>query len=137
MPRFFRNNKNKAEGLASLRGRSGSALILTMFILAGMLIAAMGGSYVVLMGIKAGGVQSDSTKAYYVAEAGTERFLWELRKNGYNYPDTQTFPVDNIFSDTLPNGGDYQVNFTSGYAPPIFEIIGGFQNTKRSIEIRI
>ena len=115
----------------------GSALILTMFILAGMLVVAMGGSYVILLGIKAGGIQAQSTKAYYVAEAGTERFLWELRKTGVSYPNVQTFPVNNISSGTLPNGGTYQVNFTAGYAPPVFEIVGQFQATKRSVEIRL
>lgn len=117
--------------------KEGSALILTMFILAGMLLVALGGSYVILLGIKASGIQSQSTKAYFVAEAGTERFLWELRKNGLVYPYTATFPVNNILSDVMPNGGDYQVNFTNGYAPPVFEIVGEFQTTKRSVEIRI
>lgn len=115
----------------------GSALILTMFILAGMLIVAMGGSYVILLGIKASGIQSQSTKAYYVAEAGAEYFLQQLRNHDYMYPEITLFPANDIMNGDLSNGGHYQVNFTAGYNPPVFEIVGDFQATKRSIELRI
>ncbi len=36
------------------QSKRGSALILTMFIMAGMLIVSLGGAYVVFLGIKAG-----------------------------------------------------------------------------------
>lgn len=119
------------------RTKRGSALLLTMFILAGMIIVAMSGAYMVLLGIKAGGIQSQSMKAYFSAEAGSERFLWELRKNSYSY----TYPSeDPIFSDTLENGGDYNVYFTEfvpGVTPLIFQSVGEFQNNKRSVELRM
>jgi len=116
----------------SLRNKSGSALILTMFILAGMLIVAMSGSYIVLAGIKAGGIQSQSTKAYFAAEAGTERFLFELRRNGY---ETNNITAVSLFSETLPVSlASYNIYFTS-FPPLTYTAIGDFQKTKRSVEV--
>lgn len=116
--------------------QSGSALILTMFILAGMMMVAFGGAYLVLLGLKTGGIQSQSTKAYYGAEAGAERLLWELRQNGwvYNAPGPNS-----VFEGSLPDiGANYKVYFP-GYPPTslIFDSVGEFRNTKRSIEIQI
>ncbi len=112
--------------------KSGSALILTMFILAGMLIVAMSGAYIVFLGIKAGGIQAQSTKAYYAAEAGAEKLLWELRWNGYAYGEISTVP---IFQGSL-TGSEYNVYFVD-FPPLIFRSIGEYQNSKRSVEIRI
>ena len=114
--------------------KKGSALALTMFILAGMLVVAISGSYVVLLSVKAAGVQSQSTKAYFAAESGAERLLWEMRKNHwtYNMPSQDT-PV---FSKTLISGSKYNVYYI--YFPPlIFDSIGEFNNTKRSVQLRI
>ena len=116
-----------------------SALLLTMFIMAGMLIVAMSGVYIILLGIKAAGVQSQSTRAYYTAEAGAERFLWELRRNGCQsaFPSCTLFPSSSnpIFQATLSGGGSYQVYYTA--TPLIFQSVGDFQNTKRSVELRL
>jgi len=112
----------------------GSALILTMFILAGMLVVALGSAYVVVLGIKAGGIQSQSTKAYFAAESGAEKLLWELRQHSWFYSTPST---DVIFSADLPNSGaSYNVYF-SDFPPLIFTSIGEYFNTKRSVEIRI
>jgi len=114
--------------------RPGSALILTMFILAGMLVVALGGAYVVVLGIKAGGIQSQSSKAYFAAEAGAEKLLWELRQHGWIY-NTPSSAV--IFVADLPNSeASYEVYF-SDFPPLVFTSIGEYFNTKRSVEIRI
>ena len=124
------NKKTKIIGGA----RNGSALVLTMFILTGMLIVAMSSSYIILFGIRAGSVQSQSTKAYYTAEAGAENLLWEMRHNVYSYP---SFPSDEyvLFNTFMPlSGANYKVYFSS-FPPLIFTSVGDFNNTKRSVEI--
>ena len=125
------NNFSKSArfGLA----KRGSALILTMFIMAGMLIVAMGGAYVVFLGIKAGGIQAQSTKAYYAAESGAERLLWELRWNGYEYG---TVSANSVFQGNMDTGSRYDVYFVD-FPPLVFRSIGEFLNSKRSVEIRI
>lgn len=113
--------------------KKGSAILLTMFILSSMIIIAMSGSYLITAGIMAGASQAKSIKAYFAAESGAERFLWELRKNSYSYT---TPSGDSIFSDTLDSGATYNVYFVD-FPPLIFNSIGEYNNTKRSVEIRI
>jgi len=124
--------------IISSKNKKGSALILTMFIMAGMIIVAMSGAYVVFLGIKAGGLQAQSGRAYYAAETGAEYFLWRLRKNGYIYPNPSASP---IFIGTLTGTGNYSasysVYFVSSPNPLVFSSIGSYQNSKRSVEIRI
>jgi len=113
--------------------KSGSALALTMFILAGMLMVAMSGSTVILLGLKAGGIQAQSTKAYYKAESGTERILWELNQNNLVLPATSlTNPIFNI----PLREGNYQIYYTN-FDPIIFTSVGEFQQTKRSVQVRM
>jgi hypothetical protein len=126
---MLRPNKLKFKKL-----KSGSALLLTMFILAGMLVVAMSGAYVMLLGIKAGGIQTQSTKAYFAAEAGAEKLLYKLRHEGWLH-DIPSSVV--VFSETLPlSGAAYKVYYTS-FPPLIFTSIGEHSNTKRSVEIII
>lgn len=116
-----------------LRDRKGSALALTMFILAGMLMVAMSGSTVILLGLKAGGIQAQSTKAYYKAESGTERILWELNQNSLVLPNTSL--NDPMFNVPLTEG-NYKIYYTN-FNPIIFTSVGEFQNTKRSVQVRL
>lgn len=114
--------------------KNGSALLLTMFILAGMLIVAVSGSYIILVGIKASGIQSQSVKAYFAAEAGAENILWFLRRYGWEYSLPSQTP---IFYGLMPSSrAEYHTYYTS-FPPLVFTSIGEYQNTKRSVEIII
>ncbi len=115
------------------KDKPGSALALTMFILAGMLIVAMSGSTVILLGLKAGGIQAQSTKAYYNAESGTERILWELNQNSAVLPSTSL--TEPMLEETLGEG-NYKIYYTN-FEPIIFTSVGEFQQTKRSVQIRM
>ncbi len=134
----MRKLKNTQINQPSLMSKKGSALILTMFIMAGMIIVAFSGAYVVFLGIKSGGIQAQSTKAYYAAESGAERLLWELRQNGHEYSDVSEEEV--IFSGQLPSStgsqAKYNVYFYS-FPPLVFRSIGEYQASRRSVEIRI
>lgn len=114
--------------------KSGSALALTMFILAGMLMVAMSGSTVILLGLKAGGIQAQSTKAYYKAESGIERILWELNKDNWQLPDTSL--VNPVFTEPLREG-NYKIYYTNFDPFIIFTSVGEFQQTKRSVQVRL
>jgi uncharacterized protein (UPF0333 family) len=115
----------------------GSALIFTMFILAGMLIVAMSGSYLILTGIIAGGIQSQSTKAYFAAESGAENILWQFRKDDANYgniyKDTGTPLMQGVISENI----DYNVYHTSSPNGSLhnYTSIGTYNNIRRSVEI--
>lgn len=114
--------------------KKGSALILTMFIMAGMLIVAISSSYIVALGIKAGGIQAQSTKAYFIAEAGAERFLWELRQGDTDYDQVPGFVLFQNDTGDLSEGASYEV-FRVGNMGIVYRSVGDFGNTRRSVEL--
>ncbi len=120
----------------------GSALVLTIFILAGMLLVAISSSYVVTLGIKAGGIQAQSTKAYFIAESGIEEFLWQLRKNDYAFWEEERprgipiFVYDLVPETAFGVLGKYEVYRKEG-SNLIWRSIGEFGNTKRAVEVEI
>lgn len=120
--------------IAGNKTKNGSALILTMFIMAGMLIVAISSSYIVALGIKAGGIQAQSTKAYFIAESGAERFLWELRQNGVEYSQVPGFVLFQNDLGDLSLGSSYEV-FRVGSTGIVYRSVGDFGNTKRSVEL--
>jgi len=115
--------------------RKGSAMILTMFILAGMLIVAMSGAYVVLLGITASGTQAQSTKAYFAAESGIEFILWNVRKNGVDYGVEQIgtgVAIEGPHTLSVANL-EYQVFHTGSFHG--YTSVGSFHSAKRSVEV--
>ncbi len=115
--------------------QKGSAVMLTLFILSSVMIIVFGGASVVLSGLKMGGVQSQSTRAYFAAEAGAERLLYDFRHTS-QFADTSQAGTDNIFgTTTLSTGSFYIVNYDH-FVPFIkFTSIGGYEETKRSVEL--
>lgn len=115
--------------------QKGSAVMLTLFILSSVMIIVFGGASVVLSGLKMGGVQSQSTRAYFAAEAGAERLLYDFRHTS-QFADTSQAGTDNIFgTTTLSTGSFYIVNYDH-FVPFIkFTSIGSYEETKRSVEL--
>ncbi|QQG53040.1 MAG: hypothetical protein HY931_02290 [Candidatus Falkowbacteria bacterium] len=115
--------------------KAGSAMILTMFILAGMLVVAMSGSYIIVSGIKAGGTQAQSTKAYFAAEAGLENILYQVRKE--NLPHTKddiSLDTPIISGDLESSGVSYKEFFIDAEPTRVFVSVGEYQSAKRSVE---
>jgi len=129
----FRRFRAQPQKINSKIFKSGSAMILTMFILAGILIVAMSGAYIVLVGITSSGFQAQSTKSYFAAEAGTEFVLWDLRKNGNDHgSEASTIPL--VIGNLQTPNVSYEVYFTK-FPPRTYMSIGSFMSTKRSVEI--
>jgi hypothetical protein len=114
----------------------GSAVMLSLFILVGVMIVVLGGASVIISGLKMGTLQSHSTKAYFAAEAGTERLLYEFRKTSlWSGLGGDNAPKEDLFGTvTLSIGSEYIVNYTS-YNPLTFTGIGSFGKTRRSVEV--
>lgn len=114
--------------------KSGSALMLTLFILSAVMLIVMGGAATITAGLKMGHVQSQSTRAYFAAEAGAERVLYEVRKGG-TFVDLTNVGMENVFgTTTMSTGAEYTVNYDS-FNPFVFTSIGGFSGTQRSVEL--
>ncbi len=119
------NNKNK------LKQEKGSTLIMVILIMGGFLLSAVVSANLVIQGLKMANVQTDSTKAYFAGEAGAEKALWEVRKNGYSLPAEST---EGIFSTELNNGSSYRVDYIAS-SSVIFRSIGDYNETMRRVEV--
>ncbi len=114
---------------------SGSALMLTLFILSAVMLIVIGGATTIASGLKMGRIQAYSTRAYFAAEAGAERLLYEVRK-GSSFDDLTNTGQSNVFgTTTLSMGSEYTVNYDSFLPEIIFTSIGGYRGTKRSVEV--
>ena len=138
---FFNNLK---------KNKKGTALFMALMILSGVLIISLGAASLMMSGLKQGRTQAYSTKAYYVAEAGAERVLWEIRKNGFNVgacsvgqyvnfddindPPNYSAFCDGTYSVNLSNSSKY-FSIYKGNAPISFDVVGDYSDVKRSIEI--
>lgn len=58
------------------RNNSGSILMITILILSGIIIVVLGAAGLIFSGLKMSGTQEISTKAYFIAEAGIEKYLY-------------------------------------------------------------
>jgi len=113
---------------------NGSALLLTLLILTSILVVALGAAGLIVPGIKMSRTQEQSTKAFFAAEAGAERALWEVRKNGFPLPGIDT--VD-VFPGTgnLDNDSIYQIDYSAVSPVVTFTSTGQYQQTRRSVAV--
>ena len=84
--------------------------MMTVLILSVVLTVTLSAADIVRNGLMMSNAQVNSTKAYFAAEAGAERILWEIRKNSFDPgdgtgadPECQASPADICF-DAFPGG---------------------------------
>lgn len=122
-----------------IKNKEGSALFLVVLTLSFALVSVMGISDVLIKEIQMGHIQADSTKAYFAAETGIERVLWEDKKNGFN--PRSSGGTDNIFTGTLGNNSSYEVDYSTStdatYYYDKYTAIGAYNNVKRAIEVSL
>jgi len=122
----------------------GSTLLMAVLILSGILIVSLGTANLVFSGVRLSRLQENSTRAYFSAEAGIERFIWAYGKNGFDISAcSSSQPYVDFTSNkceaikpvyTLSNGASYYIIFSNA-SPLSFSAIGTFLNNNRSIEI--
>jgi len=122
---------NKQEAKKQLKNQTGIILLLTLFILSGILVITLGAADLVMAGIRMNRLTGYSNLAFFASEAGMERALWEARKNNYVLPNIDT---PNLFSFNFGNGSAYQVNYASSSPNITFTSIGSYGGAKRSVE---
>ncbi len=116
-----------------MKNKPGSALLLTLFLVSGIMIVAFAGSYLIVSGLRAGGLQYDSSRAYFVAESGAEYSLFQVRKKDFSLKDR---PWGVIFFESMPS--EYPGYFEIGYktwSPIVLTSVGSYGLTKRSVEL--
>lgn len=119
-------------------------MLITLLILTSILTVALAAANLVVSGIKMSGTQERSTVAYFAAEAGAERVLWNLHFGDFagcneeEYVDFGSDPANCVVLpafQTLSNNSSYSVFYES--TAPSLEIvsIGSFANVKRIVEL--
>ena len=126
--------------LSFKNNNKGTALLMTILILNVVVLVSLAAAGLVNSGVKMGGTQAKSTKAYFAAEAGAERALWEWRKNqSHNFwvvPCIDT--TINKFNGVLPNGSSFQIDCEAvNSLTSIFRTTGTFTNSKRTVETEL
>lgn len=124
------------------KNKRGSALLITVLILTSILAVALGAANLVVSGIKMSGGQERSTIAYFAAEAGAERVLWNLHYgdfSGCNFNEYVKFGATatcdtNPNPENLSNNSSYNVNYKS-ITPLAITSTGSFANVKRIVEL--
>lgn len=116
-----------------IKKNKGSALIMTLMILASVLIVTLGAANLVTSGIVATRLEQSSTIAYYAAETGIEKVLWDVRKELILLPDEAEKAV--FASSTLENGSSYIVDFASSTLEISFTSVGTYKESSRSIQV--
>ena len=127
-----------------IKNHKGVALLMTMLIMASFLVVVLMAADIITSGITMAKTQTFSTRAFFAAEAGAERVLWEVRKNnfdlticaindyvGFSVP-TACQPSEGVIN--LSNNASYSVVYASS-SPIIFRSIGDFSDTRRVVEV--
>lgn len=116
-----------------MKHKKGSALLLTLFLISGIMVVAFAGSYLIVSGLRSSGLQYDSARAYFIAESGAEYSLYRVRRTDY---DLKSQMFEDIFSGTMPSGylGSFVVDYKT-WAPIVLRSIGSYGQTKRSVEL--
>jgi hypothetical protein len=110
----------------SIRRERGSvAILLTFFILIIILLVALATGNIMALEIKMSRDIGNSIPAFFAADAGIERCLYEVRKNSADV-------CGSSLNFTLTNAATYVVNKNSGQN--LIESVGTFIQTKRKIE---
>lgn len=101
-------------------------MLLTLFILSGILIITLAAADLVLAGLKMNRLTGYSNLAFFASEAGMERALWEARKSGN--------PPASLPETSLANGSSYVVIHSAAGGNNTFKSTGSYLGAKRSVE---
>ncbi|MFA5360309.1 MAG: hypothetical protein WC349_05170 [Patescibacteria group bacterium] len=122
----------QVEAKKQLKNQIGVILLLTMFILSGILIITLGAADLVMAGIRMNRLTGYSSLGFFASEAGLEQALWEVRKNNYVLPDVDQ---DNIFQNIdIGNNSSFIVNYATSSPNVTFTSVGFYGGAKRSVE---
>ena len=130
--------------------------MITVMILSSVIVIIMGAASLVVQGIRASRNQEFSTTAYFAAEAGAERALWEIRKNDFTftgcassdcirfdsaYCQPLTFSdvccspcTDNSTKNVIGNA-EYQLKYSTSTTETILLSSGNYSGITRSVQI--
>jgi len=74
------SNRVRGRQILNTVGSAGTALLMTILILNSIILISLAAAKLIFSGVTESNTQARSTKAYFAAEAGAERILYEYRQ---------------------------------------------------------
>lgn len=126
-------------------------MFLVLVMMSSFFLITLTVSDIIRNGLKTSGSQLDSTKAYYAAEAGAERIIWEIRKNDFDVAacialekiDFDAGPCDTNDcctpagrSYSLSNNATYTIQYDFSAPDTTLMCSGGFGDVERKVRLQ-
>lgn len=117
----------------------GSALLLTIMILASIFIIAAGTAYVSITSMAKVSRMTENMKANQIAVSGSEKFLYELNVVGsYSLTDPCLgFDSPVFYFNTGTNEANCRVYCDNSSGSNVYYSLGNFKNSSSLIEINV
>lgn len=115
------------------KNQKGVSIYLAIMISSIILAIALGISVILFSQKRITSEIGSSVTAFYAADTGIERILYDIREGLYDPTTCSSFPCPGP-SDTLPNGAAYST-YTRSIGPIKVQSVGSYQEVKRAIEI--
>ena len=137
-----------------IKNQKGSTIIMiTLLVMASILTVSLSLSNVVINGLKSSLNQANATKAYFAAETGAERVLWEIRKKeptSFDPWDDGCTNLNNYILNTFDgcegasglnhknNYGDalFYINYATSTPTTTLTIFGEYKGTRRALKLK-
>ncbi len=103
--------------------KGATSILLSILILSMISVIGLGISTLIIQQIKMSGQTGQSVVAFYAADAGAERCLYEVRKNG-----VAVCP----YAETFTNGAEYATTYNGS---DTITSIGQFMDASRKVEL--
>lgn len=125
--------------------KGSTVLLMTAVVMAAILTVVLTSSEIIRNGVISDKIQLDATKAYFAAEAGAEKLLWDVRFNNltcnvsdcvnFSSPDScdSTCSASNL-SENLANNSSYRVIYDDVSNSKV-KSIGRYLSVNRVVEI--
>jgi Tfp pilus assembly protein PilX len=125
--------KNKTS-IKTLQNQDGQiALFIVFVIMTLLLFIALFLTNAVIKQTRVTRNNLDSIQAYYLADMGAERALYEIKNSSIN--PTDYVEGDNILTSNVPNLGSYTITKKHDSSPVSIKASGVFRETSRAIEL--
>jgi hypothetical protein len=130
--------------------RGATLLMITLLIMTSILTVGLSLGSVVINGLKVSKTQANATQAYFAAEAGAEKFLWEVRKGVFDPPTGKPTCEDGEYINTgfdgcvgteqrstLFDGAEYYIlyNYDTVDATTTLTNFGEYRGTRRAVRL--
>lgn len=127
--------KVNLKNMLKLKREKGYALLVVLLILGLLSVIVLGVNIIIATKLKVTIATAHSVVAFYAAESGSEKILYDDRKGAYDpNPAGIGFVITPPGKITLSNGATYEVILLND-SPTSIKSIGSFQNVKRALEL--